>query len=75
VLICELLSVIEQQFLTFTYITEGQEFNSMFAIDEEDLCFAVQAVFVIISMVDKTGFIAKASSINSPVTIEVKKKR
>lgn len=46
----------------------------MLAINEENLRFAVQAIFFIVGMVNETSFIAKASSINSPVTIKVEEK-
>ena len=47
----------------------------MLAVDEENLCFAVQAIFFIIGVVNKTGFIAEARGVDGPIAVEVEEKR
>lgn len=74
-LLGELLAVVEEQFLANIDIAESDEFDAVFAIDEHDLGFAVQAVFLAVGVIDEAGFVAVARRVDDPVPIEVEEER
>jgi hypothetical protein len=72
VLLRKFLAVVEKQFLTNINITQSNELDAMFAVDEHDFCFAVQTVFFIVRVVDEPGFVAVTCGVDDPVAVEVK---
>jgi hypothetical protein len=47
----------------------------MFAVHENDLCFAVETVFVVVSVVYEAGFVAESGGVDDPFAVEVEEER
>ena len=71
VLLGKLLAVVEEQFFADVDVSKSDEFDPMLAVDEHDLGFAVQPVFLVVGVVDEAGFVAVACGVDDPVAIEV----
>jgi hypothetical protein len=73
-LLSKLLAVVKQQLFAYVDITESNELDPMLAVDEYDLCFAVQAVLLVVSVINEAGFVAVAGGVDDPVAVEVEEK-
>jgi hypothetical protein len=45
----------------------------MFPIYEHNFGFTIEAIFLVVGVVDEASFVTKASGINAPFTVEVEK--
>jgi hypothetical protein len=68
------LAVIKQQFFTNVDIAESDELDTMFAVDEHNLGFAVQTVFFVVCVINEAGFVAVACGVDDPIAVEVEEK-
>lgn len=67
----EFLAIVKQQFITWFKIAQREEFNPVFAVDEHDFRFAVQAVALVVCVVDEAGVVAEAGGVDDPFVVEV----
>ena len=70
-LLCEFLTVVEEEFFADVDVAQRDEFDAVFAVDEHDFGFAVQAVLLVVRVVDEAGFVAVARGVDDPVAVEV----
>jgi len=71
VFLSELFTVVEEEFFADVDVAQRDEFDAVFAVDEHDFGFAVQAVLLVVCVVDEACFVAVARGVDDPVAVQV----
>jgi hypothetical protein len=74
-LLSEFATIIEEELFAGFDIPQCDKLDPMLAVDEGNLCSAVEAIPFADSMIDKSCFVSQFGSIDDRDTVQIEKKR